>query len=102
MSAGKPGPQRLDSGLVLTPQNSKAPPDQVAKIRVEKRKGNRMVTVVSGMDHPGNDLPLMCTELKQKLGVGGSVQGRAIELQGEHAEKVREYLEGRGLKARVV
>src|SRR4051794_18459834 len=56
---------KLDSGLVLTPANSKAPSDQVAKVRVEKRKGNRAVTVISGLDHPGNDLPALCTALKQ-------------------------------------
>jgi translation initiation factor 1 len=61
-----------------------------------------MVTVVAGMEHPANDLPAICTALKQILGVGGSVQGRTIELQGEHGGKVKEYLEGRGLKARVV
>ena len=103
----KPGgkhhnPNRLDSGLVLTPQNSKIPADQVAKIRTEKRKGNRFVTVITGMDHPANDLPALCTLLKQQLGVGGSVQGRTIELQGEHAEKVQALLTERGLKARIV
>lgn len=96
------GPKRLDSGLVLTPQNSKAPADQVAKIRIEKRKGNRAVTVITGLDHPGNDLPELCTALKQSLGVGGSVQGRTIELQGEHAEKIAAILEEKRIKARVV
>jgi len=98
----KKGEVRLDSGLVLTPQNSNPPADQVAKVRTEKRKGNRIVTVITGMDHPANDLPGLCTALKQMLGVGGSVQGRSIELQGEHGEKVKDALEQRGLKARMV
>jgi hypothetical protein len=51
---GKPGgkhrqPNRLDSGLVLTPENSMAPAGQVAKIRTEKRKGSRVVTVIAGL-----------------------------------------------------
>jgi translation initiation factor 1 len=96
------GPKRLDSGLVLTPQNSKAPADQVARIRLEKRKGNRAVTVVSGLDHPANDLPALCTELKQSLGVGGSVQGRTIEVQGEHSEKIAAILEEKRIKTRIV
>ncbi|HVT83177.1 MAG TPA: translation initiation factor [Phycisphaerae bacterium] len=98
---GKQG-VRLDSGLVLTPANSKGPADQVAKIRQEKRKGNRVVTVITGLEHPGNDLPALCTALKQALGVGGSVQGRTVELQGELGEKIAVILEGRGMKARVV
>ena len=95
-------PTKLDSGLVLTPQNARVPEDQVAKVRLEKRKGNRMATVITGMEHPANDLAAICTELKQKLGVGGSVQGRTVELQGDHTPKVVEYLIGRGLKARAV
>ncbi len=103
--AEKPGGKhagRLDSGLVLTPQNSTAPADQVAKIRVEKRKGNRAVTIISGLDHPANDLPALCTALKQSLGVGGSVQGRTIELQGEHAEKTSTLLQERQMKTRIM
>jgi translation initiation factor 1 len=107
-TVGTPGkkkpsnPNKLDSGLTLTPQNSNPPADQVSKIRMEKRKGNRVVTVVTGMEHPANDLPALCTELKQTLGVGGSVQGRTIELQGEHGDKVKDFLIEKGLKARVV
>ncbi len=95
-------PNRLDSGLVLTPKNARPPADQVAKIRTEKRKGNRMVTLIAGLEHPANDLPALCTFLKQALGVGGSVQGRTIELQGEHAEKVAGLLEPKGITARVL
>ncbi len=101
MSGGKSGgaPQ-LDSGLVLTPENSKPPKDQVATIRVEKRKGARLVTVITGLDHPANDLPKLCTDLRQSLSVGGSVQGRTIELQGDHLDKVAALLSDRALKVR--
>jgi len=105
MHGGGNAPQKnkLDSGLVLDAKNSVPPADQVAKIRVEKRKGNRVVTVITGLEHPGNDLPELCTTLKQTLGVGGSVQGRTVELQGDHAKAVRQYLEvDKGINARVV
>ena len=101
---GKHDPaKRMDSGLVLNAKNALPPEDQLAKIRVEKRKGNRLATVVTGLEHPGNDLPALCSELKRLLGVGGSVQGRTVELQGDHAEKVQQYLEvERGINARVM
>ena len=95
-------PHQLDTGLTLTPENSSPPPDQVAKIKVEKRKGNRIVTVITGMDHPANDLAKLCTELRQALSTGGSVQGRTIELQGEHAPRVLALIVAKGLKGRVV
>ena len=89
------GVKKLDSGLILNHKTAQPPADQVARIRVEKRKGNRFVTVVTGLEHSGNDLAGLCTELKQSLGVGGSVQGRTIELQGEHTEKVTNILRSR-------
>jgi translation initiation factor 1 len=95
-------PNKLDSGLTLTPENSSPPPDQVAKIKIEKRKGNRIVTVITGMDHPANDLAKLCTELRQALSTGGSVQGRTIELQGEHAPRVLALLAEKGLKGRII
>jgi translation initiation factor 1 len=102
MSAGKKGEVRLDSGLVLNAKTARPPEDQVARIRIEKRKGNRVVTVITGLEHPGNDLPALCTELKQSLGTGGSVQGRTIELQGDHADKAAQILEvDKGLKVRL-
>ncbi|MGN6369838.1 MAG: translation initiation factor [Phycisphaerae bacterium] len=100
MSAGKKGETRLDSGLVLTPENSVPPKDQAAVIRTEKRKGDRHVTVITGLEHPANDLSKLCTELKGTLGVGGSVQGRTVELQGEHREKVMELLREKGMRVK--
>lgn len=95
-------PEKLDSGLVLTPENSSPPKDQVAHIKTEKRKGNRLVTLITGMEHPANDLPKLCTDLKQALSVGGSVQNRTIELQGDHAPFVHQFLTGRNLKSRIL
>ena len=103
MSGGKAGETRLDSGLVLNSRTAQPPADQVARIRTEKRKGNRVATVITGLEHVGNDLAALCTQLKQLLGTGGSVQGRTIELQGDQAEKVAQYLEvDKGFKVRTI
>jgi translation initiation factor 1 len=101
-TTGNPGKKAAANKLVITPQNGIPPADQVAKIRVEKRKGNREATVVTGLEHPANDLAGLCTELKQMLGTGGSVQGRVIEIQGDHAAKVGDFLEvEKGITVRV-
>ena len=84
----------------LTPANSTPPADQLVKIRVERRKGNREVTLITGLDHPGNDLPALLTALKSTLGCGGAVQGRTLELQGDQAARALAALEARGLRAR--
>ncbi len=98
--AGKAKPAA--KGYELNAQNSMAPKDQVAKLRIEKRKGNREVTVITGLEHPGNDLPKLLTDLKASLGCGGSVQGRVIELQGDHADKAAEMIKEKGINARAV
>jgi translation initiation factor 1 len=95
-------PEKLDSGLLLTPQNASPPKDQVAHIKTEKRKGNRLVTLITGLDHPANDLPKLCADLKQALSVGGSVQNRTIELQGDHAEFVHTFLTSHNFKSRIL
>lgn len=86
----------------LTPENAIAPKDQVARLRVEKRKGNREATVITGLEHPANDLPALCTSLKTALGAGGAVKDRTIELQGDHATAAAELLESQGLKTRIL
>jgi len=94
---GKPA-----GGYELTPANSDPPKDQRASIRLEKRKGGKMVTVISGLEHPANDLPALCAELKTKLGAGGSVQGRTLEIQGAKGEEIKQLLTGKGMAARIV
>jgi translation initiation factor 1 len=102
MSAAKKGETRLSSGLVLNPQTAHPPEAQVARIRTEKRKGHRLVTLITGLDHPGNDLAALCTQLKQTLGTGGSVQDRTIELQGDQKTRAAHILEvDMGFKIRI-
>jgi translation initiation factor 1 len=92
----------LDSGLVLTPQNARPPADQLAKIKLEKRKGNRMATVITGLEHPANDLNQLLTFLKSALGAGGSLQGRTIELQGDQTHKLPALLEQQNIPSRTL
>ncbi|QDU26784.1 translation initiation factor Sui1 [Anatilimnocola aggregata] len=69
------------------------PPDkQTAKVTVEKRKKGKLVTVVRGLAPTESDLPALLTKLQTSCGAGGSVQADAIEIQGDHAERVRDLL----------
>jgi translation initiation factor 1 len=86
----------------LTPENSTPPQDQVARLQLEKRKGGRTVTVLTGLDHPGNDLVKLCAQLKTTLGTGGAVQARTIEIQGDHRAAIAAGLAATGIKTRVL
>ena len=63
------------------------------KIRRDKRKWGKIMTVISGFDDTV-DVKSLAKKLKKTLGCGGTYdpESRTIELQGDHARKVRELL----------
>ena len=77
------------------------PAKQLARITVEKRKKGKVVTVVNGLSAINNDLPSLCTELKNTCGAGGTVDGDTIEIQGQHAQSISEKLAARGYRVKV-
>jgi len=64
-------------------------------IRVDSRRYGKNVTVVDGFD-PSVDLDRVAKDLKNALGVGGTVKDGHIELQGDHRRAVRPILEKQG------
>lgn len=61
------------------------------KIKVERviRRFGKIVTTISGIEDNIKDI---ATKLKEELACGGTVKNNVIELQGEHAKKVKEKL----------
>lgn len=88
------------------PDQQSAPPakdrlpveKQVAKVRTDRRKHKRMVTVVWGLDPSDSDLKELLSSLQSACGAGGSVQDDQIELQGDHADRVRKELKRIGYR----
>lgn len=74
------GPERL------------APGKQTAKVRADRRKHKRMVTVVWGLDPIACDLAALLSKLQSACGSGGSLQDNQIELQGDHVTRVKTQL----------
>jgi translation initiation factor 1 len=72
--------------------------DGVVRVSRERSGRGKVVTVVRGL--PANDLKAVASELKRLCGSGGSVKDGAVELQGDHREKVAAHLEARGLSVR--
>ena len=79
-----------------------APEKLTARLRVEKRKRGKIVTVISGLNegHPGNHLSDLLTKLKNACGAGGTIQEETIEIQGDHLERVKKQLAQIGYKTR--
>lgn len=65
---------------------------QIVKIRVEKRKFGKEVTVVEGLDGNVYNLREVASRLKSRLAVGGTVKDNHIELQGNQKNRVKQLL----------
>jgi len=67
---------------------------QRIRVRSDKRKYGKPVTIVDGLDNL--DVGKIAKELKRKLACGGTSKGNTIELQGNHLAKMRGILIGLG------
>ena len=70
----------------------------VAKLRVEKAgRGGKTVTVVYDLPRNAAFLRELSQELKRACGTGGAVGDGTVELQGDLRERVRAFLQRKGL-----
>jgi len=71
------------------------PRDGVVRIFRDKgRRGGKAVTVVRGL--PAGDVATVAADLKRFCGSGGSAKDGAVEIQGDHREKVALRLAAQG------
>ncbi len=70
--------------------------EQIIKIRLEKRKFGREVTIIEGIDEKEFNLRKLASTLKSKLATGGTAKNGRIELQGDHRHRVKKILEEMG------
>lgn len=84
------------------PPEATEPSKQTARLRVEKRKRGKMVTVVSGLaeGNPEPHLSNLLTKLKNHVGAGGTISDGDIEIQGTHQERLAKLLKDLGFKVR--
>ncbi len=70
--------------------------EQIIKIRLEKRKFGREVTIIEGIDEKEFNLKKLASTLKSRLATGGTAKNGRIELQGDHRHRVKKILEEMG------
>lgn len=74
------------------------PEKQTLKVRLEKRKRGKLVTVISGFDCSSAQLQGTLSHLQSQCGAGGSIDQQQIELQGDHTARVPDLLTARGYR----
>ena len=75
--------------------------DGVVRVsRETKGRGGKGVTLIKGVPLDTEALARLGKQLRSTCGTGGTVKDGAIELQGDHCERVIEALKARGWQVR--
>ncbi|MDJ1178634.1 translation initiation factor [Roseofilum sp. BLCC_M91] len=78
------------------------PPNQ-QNLKVEvSRKGRKgkTVTVVQGFQHSQETLSALLKQLKGQCGAGGTLKEQTLEIQGDHGQKMMDFLSQKGYKVK--
>ena len=82
------------------PAGPRLPDDGVVRVFREKGgRGGKIVTVVRGL--PAAAVAQVASDLKRHCGCGGAAKDGAVEIQGDHREKVAARLEAQGYRVKL-
>jgi translation initiation factor 1 len=86
----------------MTTQKGSRPsaPPRVRVGREVAGRGGKGVSVISGLPLAAPDLEALATRLKRLCGAGGAVRDGAIEIQGEHRDRLVAELRQLGYDAK--
>ena len=77
------------------------PNQQTVRVQVSRKgRGGKTVTIVNGFQHSSDALTALAKQLKAQCGTGGTAKDDAIEIQGDHAQKLVELLIAKGYQAK--
>lgn len=100
-AAERPCPRCGQRPCRCPPTRSLPPEKQEAHIRREKKgRGGKTVTVVRNLRLAPGDLQVLGKRLRQSCGSGGTVKNGAIEIQGDHRDKVAALLREMGYEVK--
>ena len=68
--------------------------------RETKGRKGKGVTLIKGLNIDSAALALMSKKLKVMCGSGGTVKEGVIEIQGDHIERILDYLKKQGVRAK--
>ncbi|MEO6848674.1 MAG: translation initiation factor [Chthoniobacterales bacterium] len=96
-------PSSAGSEQIFTQKPSQPAPKKRGRVvlrRETAHRGGKCVVVVYDFPTslPMREIENIAKQLRKTCGSGGTVKGREIEIQGEHAPKIRAFLEKEGFQ----
>ena len=79
------------------------PPPGDGWVRIRRETGGRggkTVTTIHGLTMAPRQLEELARQLKMLLAVGGAVDGATVVIQGDHRDRIEEWLVARGMKVK--
>jgi translation initiation factor 1 len=80
--------------------NTLPPNEQQLKVWLDRLRGNKVATVVRDFVGSESDMKDLGGKLKSLCAVGGTAKNGEIMIQGDHRDKVMEYLTKNGYGAK--
>lgn len=93
-----------DGGRVEEPTSAPeiGPSDGTVRIQREtKGRKGKGVTIIRGLPMTSEQLKNLAKQLKRHCGVGGSVKGFDIEIQGDQRENCKSFLQNEGYQVKL-
>ncbi len=70
---------------------------QRVTVRLDRKgRGGKTVTIIDGLQLPQKQLDGLLRQMKSKLGTGGTVKDKFVEIQGDHRDTVMSELQSLG------
>jgi len=90
--------QSVDECVCNPKEKSNSQGRVVYIMRESKGRRGKTVTTISNI---GGDAKNIQKDLQRLCGAGGTVKNGIIEIQGDHRDKIRGYLEGKGMQVKL-
>ena len=90
-----------ESEAPSVPEQEEKKSIQTGKLNVvvdKKGRKGKVATIIEGFTVTDEEVESLASELKRKIGTGGSARGGEILLQGDWREKVKTLLKEKGYK----